>query len=229
MKWYRLACLVLCLCVVQTTVWAKIPEKTLDLYVRQFNSVVFVHEHGKTGAEAKPLIKWQEPVLYSPAGTLTKKQVNNFFRLMKQVQKLTKLNMRMVKKGEKAKLIIYFVPKEKLAKEVKKGINCIGKIKVDKAFRIKRAYAKIPSNRPDKTDHCLVEETVQLFGLANDSTIIKDSMFNEKSTRTSLSTSDKVLLKALYDPRLKTGMTKQQAQPFVRTVIKDILEKAARR
>ena len=65
--------------------------------------------------------------------------------------------------------------------------------------------AFVPSDRPDKTDHCLIEETVQLFGLANDSYVMKNSMFYEYSKRTSMSVSDMILLKALYDPRLKTG------------------------
>jgi hypothetical protein len=212
-----------------TPVQAEPERLTLNKLVEQFNAVVFVHEHGKTGREEKPLIKWEKAFVYSPSGTLQREQVLKFFNLMKRIKQLTKLNMRMVQKGEKASLIINFVPQAALVKQMKPGINCFGKIGANKQYQIINGRAFIPSDRPDKTDHCLVEETVQLFGLTNDSTVLKNSMFNENSKRTSLSVSDQILLKALYDPRLKAGMTRTEAQPIVRQVIKDILEKAMKK
>ncbi|GGF54838.1 hypothetical protein GCM10011332_05290 [Terasakiella brassicae] len=208
---------------------AETQRLTLNGLVDHFMAVVFVHEHGKTGREAKPLIKWSGPIIYSPSGTLTREQVTNFFNLMQQIQRLTKLDMRMAQKSDKPNLIINFMPQKVLAKQVAKGINCYGKISAKKTYEITRGRAYIPSDRPDKTDHCLIEETVQLFGLTNDSPIIADSMFNEESKRTTLSISDQILLKALYDPRLKVGMTKAEAEPIVRQVISDIVKKAQSR
>lgn len=201
----------------------------LKMLMDQFNAVVFVHEHGKTGAEATPLVKWKKRVLFSPSGTLTQAQVKKLFGVLERVRRLTKLDMRMVVKGEKPDLIIHFVPKDELAKKMAKGINCFGKIGANDKYEIIRGNAYIPSDRPDKTDHCTVEETVQLFGLMNDSTLIKNSMFHEQSTRTSMSVTDQILLKALYDPRLKPGMTKEQAQPVLRQVMLDILSKAKKK
>ena len=213
-----------------SVVFAETEKINLSTLIKQFNSVVFVHEHGKAGREAKPLVKWKGPIIYSPSGTLTRKQVDDFFKLMKRIRLLTKLNMRMAKKGDKANLIINFMPKAELAKKVKKGINCYGTLTGSgKTFTIKHAKAYIPSDRPDKTTHCLIEETVQLFGLTNDSVVIKNSMFYEKSKRNSLSVSDQILLKALYDPRLRPGMTKEQAQPVLHVVLKEILEKASKK
>ncbi|WP_135076318.1 DUF2927 domain-containing protein [Terasakiella sp. SH-1] len=209
---------------------AQSEKLTLKSLIAQFNTVVFVHEHGKNGREPKPLIKWNRPIVYSPSGTLTRDQVEKFFTLMKRIKRLTNLNMRMAKKGEKANLIITYLPKKALARKAKPGINCFGKISVDKkSFEIIGAKAYIPSDRPDKTDHCLIEETVQLFGLTNDSTVLKKSMFYEHSKRTSLSVSDQILLKGLYDPRLKAGMKREDAQPMVRKVLFDIVQKASKK
>jgi len=221
--------LAMCVVLWSFSAQAESQKLTLNGLVDHFMAVVFVHEHGKSGPEAKPLIKWRGPIVYSPSGTLTRDQVTKFFNLMKQIERLTQLEMRMANKNEKANLIIHFISQKALAKKVAKGINCYGKISAKKTYEITRGRAYIPSDRPDKTDHCLVEETVQLFGLTNDSPIIENSMFNEKSTRTSLSVSDQILLKALYDPRLKTGMTKEQAKPLVRQVIGEIVVKAQNR
>ena len=125
---------------------------------------------------------------------------------------------------------ISFHPRAELEKKLKKGINCQGTLKGSgKTFAITYGKALIPSDRPDKTMHCIVEETVQLFGLTNDSTIIKNSIFHEESDRTSLSISDQILLKALYDPRMRPGMTMKEAQPALREVMVDIVKKAAER
>jgi len=211
-----------------TTAQAESQRLTVNKLIEHFNDVVFVHEHGNKGREEKPLIKWQGPIVYSPSGTLSKDQVQKFFALMKRIKKLTKLDMRMAQKGEKANLIINFIPQKTLVKNVKRGINCYGNIGGNKSGIIK-ARAFIPSDRPDKTDHCLVEETVQLFGLTNDSDIIPNSIFNEGSKRTSLSVSDQILMIALYDPRLKNGMKRLEAQPIVREIIEQIVQKAKKR
>ncbi len=195
----------------------------------QFNAVVFIHEHGKQGAEPKPLIKWVKPIIFSPSGTLTKKQFQQFTALMTRIQKLTKLDMRMAKKGDKVNFVIHFVPKDKLAKQMPKGVNCYGKIGANKEYEITRGRAYIPSDRPDKTDHCLVEETVQLFGLTNDSKLVKNSMFYEQSKRTSMSITDQILLKTLYDDRLKTGMSQEEAQPVLREILKEFIDKVRKK
>ena len=212
------------------SVSAETQKVNLETLIKHFNSVVFVHEHGKKGQKETALFKWKGPIIYSPSGTLTRKQVNEFFKLMKRIRLLTKLDMRMAKKGDKANLIINFLPQKELAKKLKKGINCYGNIGGNsKAHTLLSGKAYIPSDRPEKTLHCLVEETVQLFGLKNDSDEIKNSIFNEKSKRNSLSVSDQILLKALYDRRLRPGMTKEQAQPVLRVVLKEILEKASKK
>jgi hypothetical protein len=215
---------------VNTAVFAESETVNLKTLIDQFNSVVFIHEHGKTGREAKPLVKWKGPIIYSPSGTLQKKDAVHFFNLMKQVQALTKLDMRMPKQGEKTNLTVYYKPQAELAKELEQGINCKGTMTVNKeSFYITGAKAYVPSDRPDKTAHCTVEETVQLFGLTNDSTVLENSMFNENSKRESLSITDQILLKALYDPRLKTGMSKEEAQPILKVILSEIIQKASKK
>lgn len=202
---------------------------TFQKLIDQFNAVVFIHEHGKTGREAKPLVKWTSPIVFSPAGTLTVAQRDHLFGVVNRIRLLTGLDIKLPKQGEPANLIVFMKPNEEMKDKLPPGVNCLGNLGANKNYEITQGKAFVPSDRPDKTDHCLVEETVQLFGVLNDSDIIKDSIFNEKSDRTSLSLTDQIILKALYDPRLKTGMTRDEVQPVLKQVMTDILKNASKR
>ncbi len=202
----------------------------LETLIKQFNSVVFVHEHGKSGREPKPLVKWKGPVVFGVSNAKTKKNLKQLSQVFNKIRKMTKLKITQVKKGGKANMHISFHPQKELKKTLKKGINCKGTLKGNgRTFAITFGKATIPNDRPDKTLHCIVEETVQLFGLTNDSTIIENSIFHEQSKRTSLSVSDLILMKALYDPRMRAGMKMKEAQPVLRTVLKDILDGIAKK
>lgn len=72
---------------------------------------------------------------------------------------------------------------------------------------------------------CIAEELSQVMGPRNDTTIIDDSLWRplESKTYHSLTWSDAVILRALYDQRLKPGMHKDKAMPIVRTIIGELL------
>jgi len=70
-----------------------------------------------------------------------------------------------------------------------------------------------------RINHCLLEEMIQSLGLPNDTNLITPSIFADGSRRTELSRSDKIILKALYDPRLKPGMRRDDALAMARKVI----------
>ena len=69
---------------------------------------------------------------------------------------------------------------------------------------------------------CLLEEMTQTLGLHNDSDLIKPSIFNNRSQPTRLNRTDKILLRALYDPRLAAGTLKKHALGIARKVIAEI-------
>lgn len=59
--------------------------------------------------------------------------------------------------------------------------------------------------------HCLLEELAQSLGLPNDDERVAPSLFNDSLKLTSLSIVDKVLLRLVYDPRMKPGTPRAQA------------------
>ena len=62
-----------------------------------------------------------------------------------------------------------------------------------------------------RINHCLLEEMTQSLGLPNDSNMISPSIFSDRSRRTELTRSDLLILKALYHPRMKAGLPREQA------------------
>lgn len=62
---------------------------------------------------------------------------------------------------------------------------------------------------------CLHEEIVQALGLTNDHPKARPSIFNDDQEFALMTDHDAVLLRALYDPELQTGMSESDAMPIV--------------
>ena len=69
---------------------------------------------------------------------------------------------------------------------------------------------------------CLTEEFAQVFGLINDDPDARPSIFNDDQEFIELTRHDEYLLRVLYDPRLRAGMTEAEAAPLVRRIVRDI-------
>lgn len=79
-----------------------------------------------------------------------------------------------------------------------------------------RAMAVIPSELPDLMRlMCLQEELAQGLGLGNDSRLARPSIFNDDNEFATLTRMDEVLLRMLYSPELRPGMTETEARPIV--------------
>lgn len=88
----------------------------------------------------------------------------------------------------------------------------------------KSAVALIRAEHPDLTRlSCLHEEIAQGLGLPNDSPRARPSIFNDDDEFALLTSHDELLLKMLYDPRLKPGMSVEQARPVMRIIAQELL------
>lgn len=87
-----------------------------------------------------------------------------------------------------------------------------------------RAVAVIRGEHPDLMRlSCIHEELAQGMGLANDSPAARPSVFNDDEEFALLTRHDELLLQMLYDRRLKTGMTPNQARPIVKQIAAELL------
>lgn len=87
-----------------------------------------------------------------------------------------------------------------------------------------RAVALVRAEHPDLVRlSCFHEEIAQGLGLPNDSPSARPSIFNDDDEFALLTSHDELLLKMLYDPRLKTGMTADEARPVTRIIARDLM------
>ena len=87
-----------------------------------------------------------------------------------------------------------------------------------------KAVAIIRGEHPDLMRlSCFHEELAQGLGLANDSALARPSIFNDDEEFGLLTDHDELLLKILYDRRLKSGMTAAQARPIVEQIATELL------
>ena len=69
---------------------------------------------------------------------------------------------------------------------------------------------------------CFHEEIAQSLGLTNDSHLARPSIFNDDDEFATLTRLDKILLRILYDNRLKSGISQQNSSQLVRQIAKEI-------
>lgn len=98
---------------------------------------------------------------------------------------------------------------------------CMASFATERRGAIVRAVAMIPVDaaraRADLAS-CVVEELTHAMGLGNDTYRTLPSIFSRKSNRIFLSGLDHLVLKMLYDPRIKPGMKEKTALPVLKTI-----------
>ncbi|MEM8839988.1 MAG: DUF2927 domain-containing protein [Pseudomonadota bacterium] len=89
--------------------------------------------------------------------------------------------------------------------------------------------AVIVADHGERTfQRCLVEEVLQGLGPLADRAHHRYSVFNSQSTHTTFTPHDQVLLNALYDERIKPGMSKADVVKVLPDVIRDSIAKIQR-
>ncbi|MDO5706287.1 MAG: DUF2927 domain-containing protein [Paracoccus sp. (in: a-proteobacteria)] len=71
---------------------------------------------------------------------------------------------------------------------------------------------------------CIHEELAQGMGLAADSLRARPSIFNDDEEFARLTRHDELLLRILYDPRLRPGMMQAQAEPIVHRIAAEVMK-----
>ena len=86
-----------------------------------------------------------------------------------------------------------------------------------------KAVAVIRAEHPDLLRlSCIHEEMAQGMGLTNDSPEARPSIFNDDEEFALLTPHDELLLRILYDRRLRPGMAAEEAMPIVREIAAEL-------
>ena len=88
-----------------------------------------------------------------------------------------------------------------------------------------RAVAVIPSEHPALLlQACLHEEIAQALGLPNDSNLARPSIFNDDQEFALLTRMDELMLRMLYSPSLRPGMSAEAARPVVQDLASRLVD-----
>lgn len=94
--------------------------------------------------------------------------------------------------------------------------------------RIRHAVAIIRDENPPRSRiSCVHEELAQGLGLLNDSPDAEPSIFNDDDTYALLTRHDELLLQILYDPRLRSGMTREEASPIITQIAQELMRETS--
>jgi hypothetical protein len=89
---------------------------------------------------------------------------------------------------------------------------------------IGHSIAIISTDRhPRYVTTCILEEMSQALGLPMDTELIHPSIFSDRDLPQSLSINDKILVRTLYDPRIRPGMPQAEALRQARAIIPELI------
>jgi hypothetical protein len=190
-----------------------------DVLARQFERVAFSSEFGGE-YRAGRLIRWQGPIRVRLAGHYPDRFKVEVERQLAELRQLSGLAIEVSVASSEA------VP----AQLTLEFSNSRGGTTFDPeapcrtliwetGFVIRRVQIYITPYPDEVRRHCIAEELTQALGLADDSRIVRDSIFNDASARARIAPWDALMVRVLYDARLKPGMHKTEAMPIVRRII----------
>ncbi|MGR8940105.1 MAG: DUF2927 domain-containing protein [Gammaproteobacteria bacterium] len=206
--------------------------------LQSFIEIAMFNEYSERPAGIR---KWTGPIHYYVEHRVGDQDLHEQLTRMhiEQLAEITGLDIRRAPSRQSANVLIIFsteaqlqddllydfeIRSPQLRKNLFRSSVCLGDFFMTRDAAIKRAVVIIPVDRASehaKLVDCIVEEITQILGLPNDSERVFPSVFNDKSVNSLLSGLDYLMLKMLYDSRIKAGMSIQQALPVLKTIAEE--------
>ena len=201
---------------------------------RDFMRVMLSAEYGGGSQFANSIKKYDKTVRFAiinHAKLDRRPAVRSFVTALPK--KIRGLKASVVSNPDAANFRIHVVDKRQYARVIRKEIYKDKRAKVQGQCFVRVLPGKkgihstdvvIVSDRDERTfNRCLVEEVLQGLGPLADRGHKGYSVFNSASQHSSFTMHDRVLLSALYDPRIKPGMSKAQVKNVISKVIHDCI------
>ncbi|MCG9641769.1 DUF2927 domain-containing protein [Vibrio sp. Isolate34] len=202
-----------------------------------FYNVALQHEYSSGN---KPLAKWKQPIKIWVDHRVGDKELHQELTELhiQHLSEVTQHPIKIVNKESEANVKWIYTRQSKWVAESKSILKlkstqhlnsaiCTAGYRTNSKGEIVYAGVVIPVDQArsrGKLVACIVEEITQVLGLPNDSDKAYPSIFNDHTPEDLLSPLDVVLLKLLYEPELKAGMTKAQVKPVVKKILKKYSE-----
>ncbi len=206
--------------------------------IRNFDTVVFQSEY-REETDGR-LRKWVAPIRVfvdnrAGDGALNRRLVEAH---VDHLVEITGYDMRVVESRDSANLVAVFERTAKLGEVLAEFFRdpdrvarifatslCMGRYYSNAKFEIVKAVVIIPPDRATsrgKLPACVVEEITQVLGLPNDSAEVYPSIFNDKSIDEALTGHDILLLRLLFDSRLRPGMARAEVLALARRILPEL-------
>lgn len=212
-------------------------DPSYEAIVAQFEDVVFGHEHGASRGVVQ---KWTDApslAFYTAANYDINPYLKSIVGHLKAISGLTGVKVIPASAPEAATLRLGFYPRADFVKmpgrkddpEFHRWVTTSACIAIavsdnERLGRIKAGAIAIGTDIPEQQrQHCILEEMVQVLGLPNDACHYRPSLFCEYDRVFALTPADAILVRTLYDRRLKEGMTREEARPVVRQIIAELM------
>lgn len=214
------------------------PATENDRYVQYFDSIVFGNEFAGRGATV--VRKWIEPVRYKLGGNAAAiaKYRPIVVGHMEQLAVYSSVKFEEIGGREPGEnFIIWFSTTNKMIDDGRmlaanpaevagrqfETANCFFLSYYLPDGKMVAARVVANADLPDQElVHCLLEEIAQTLGLPNDDDRVAPSIFNDSLKLMSLSLIDRVLIRLVYDPRMRPGTPRAQALPIARAILTEL-------
>lgn len=198
-----------------------------------FFRTVFGLEYAASSRGASVVKKFVEPVrLYIDhrARADRRRDVERFVSAVNQA--VRGLDLQVVSDPRRANFTVYVVDRAQYADVIRNDIynspraqvrgRCMVRV-LTGTGGISRAQAVIVSDEGDFLfNRCLVEEVLQGLGPLNDDPTLTASVFNDQSRHTRFMLHDRYVLNMLYHPRIQPGMSRDDVNQVLRSVLADV-------
>ena len=216
---------------------------TADDLARNFAHVAHARDHYRF--DPQPLRKWRTPARYrfvSMDAGPTPEERSHMQALARRLSAATGLPLREVEGDESADILIFYFDFEErdallrsgeienevlldLLENLQEGDDALCTFNTlhdadDPEQWTTMAMTVIRSELPSEWRRsCLDEEVTQMFGPAYDHDSVRPSMFNDDEEFLFLTDHDEAMLRLIYDPRLRAGMTEAETGPIVAQIL----------
>jgi len=186
-------------------------KPTPEIVARQFSDIAFSTE---IGPQLIHLTRWRGDQTIKIALIGRKFGLAAPFKAtINDLLKETRLDIAAAANTDDANFSIFVIPHSDFHSlkidSIPSHTRCFAGISTDAGHNITRAVIVIDALLGDAhIRHCIAEEFIQATGLRDDACDYRPSLFCDEDQIAAPTNADKLMLRTLYDPALRPGMTK---------------------
>ncbi|MGX1306718.1 hypothetical protein AB7M35_001438 [Amorphus suaedae] len=203
------------------------PERLRD----GFFKVVFGLEYGRGHGDSQRVKKYADPIRFHVInlGKVDRTATVKTF-VSTLPGKVGGMRATLVNDRQSANFTIFLVDRQDFAETVSRELRadavamnarCLVGVRTRNG-RILSSTAVIVADDPYLFHRCMVEEILQGLGPMNDNATLTDSVFNDSSRHTDFTSFDLGLMRMLYHPAIRPGMTGSEVHQLLPQVFADL-------